>query len=171
MHIHSMSNTKLKKSFIEHVSNQFELNLNGIHGIEHWARVRLNGILLSRLTGADVVVVVHFAFLHDARRLNDGDDPEHGPRAAVFAGSLLGTHLFLDDKQMMQLTTACKGHTSELFSDDITVATCWDADRLDLGRVGIVPDPLRLSTDEARNPEFIQDAYQRSSRIVQRANR
>jgi hypothetical protein len=29
--------------------------------------------------------------------------------------------------------------------------TCWNADRLDRGRVGITPDPRRLGTDAARN--------------------
>ena len=32
-----------------------------------------------------------------------------------------------------------------------TLAVCLDADRLDLGRVGITPDPLRLSTSTARD--------------------
>jgi len=31
-----------------------------------------------------------------------------------------------------------------------TVATCWDADRLDLGRVGIKPDARYLFSDEAK---------------------
>lgn len=26
------------------------------------------------------------------------------------------------------------------------VQACWDADRLDLGRVGIIPDPERMGT-------------------------
>jgi hypothetical protein len=32
-----------------------------------------------------------------------------------------------------------------------TLAVCLDADRLDLGRVGIIPDPLRLSTVTAKS--------------------
>ena len=42
--------------------------------------------------------------------------------------------------------------------------TCWDADRLDLGRVGIRPDPRRLFTAAARSPELLSWAYQRSLR-------
>jgi uncharacterized protein len=30
------------------------------------------------------------------------------------------------------------------------VATCWDADRLDIGRVGIVPNSKYLFSDEAK---------------------
>jgi uncharacterized protein len=42
-------------------------------------------------------------------------------------------------------------HNSNLAnSNNITVQTCWDADRLDLGRVGIKPDPKRLFTEEGK---------------------
>ena len=44
----------------------------------------------------------------------------------------------------------------------MTVQTCWDADRLDLGRVGIKPDARYLCTAEAANPEMIAWAYERS---------
>jgi uncharacterized protein len=33
---------------------------------------------------------------------------------------------------------------------DLTVQTCWDADRLDLGRVGICPQSERLCTAAAK---------------------
>ena len=46
----------------------------------------------------------------------------------------------------------------------MTVQTCWDADRLDLGRVGIRPLAERLCTDVARDPVLIEWAYQRSIR-------
>ena len=38
-------------------------------------------------------------------------------------------------------------HTDAEHSDDVTIGTCWDADRLDLGRVGIIPDEAFMSTD------------------------
>tara|TARA_B100000315_G_scaffold79959_1_gene73252 strand:- start:616 stop:768 length:153 start_codon:yes stop_codon:yes gene_type:complete len=37
-----------------------------------------------------------------------------------------------------------------LNASDITIATCWDADRLDLGRVGADPNPKYLFSDEAK---------------------
>jgi uncharacterized protein len=46
----------------------------------------------------------------------------------------------------------------------MTVLTCWDADRLDLGRVGIKPNPHRLCTAAARDPMMIEWAYKRSIR-------
>jgi uncharacterized protein len=45
---------------------------------------------------------------------------------------------------------------------DVTVRTCWDADRLDLGRVGIRPDPHYLCTEAARDAEVLAWAYRRS---------
>ena len=40
--------------------------------------------------------------------------------------------------------------------------TCWDADRLDLGRVGIVPNPRYLCTPAAKSPAVIDWAHLRS---------
>ena len=33
---------------------------------------------------------------------------------------------------------------------DPTIDACFDADRLDLGRVGIIPDPGRLATEKGK---------------------
>jgi uncharacterized protein len=38
----------------------------------------------------------------------------------------------------------------------VTIQTCWDADRLDLGRVGVTPHPSRLCTEVARRPEILE---------------
>ena len=48
------------------------------------------------------------------------------------------------------------------FSDDPIIGTCWDADRLDLGRVGVKPNPKLLSTERARSKAVIDWAYNRS---------
>ena len=37
----------------------------------------------------------------------------------------------------------------------MTIQTCWDADRLDLGRVGMMPDPRFLSTEIAKRRDTI----------------
>ncbi len=41
---------------------------------------------------------------------------------------------------------------------------CWDSDRLDLGRVDVVPDPDYLCTDYARRPDVIAAALDMSGR-------
>ena len=119
----------------------YALPWGGDHGVAHWARVLENGLRLAEETGADLGVVRLFAVLHDSRRVNEVTDPDHGPRAAEFALSLRG-HLFdLPDHEFRLLHRACAGHTHERTHPDVTIQTCWDADRLDLGRVGITPAP------------------------------
>ncbi len=119
-----------------------------IHGIEHWHQVEFNGLLLAPKTGADMDVVRLFAIFHDCRRLDDGHDVEHGPRAAEFAKLCREQKLFeLDDERFQKLYDACKLHTSMHRTGDPTVDTCFDADRLDLGRVGFKLDPKKMATE------------------------
>ena len=59
---------------------------------------------------------------------------------------------------------ACSEHSEGYVRGDITVQTCWDADRLDLGQIGIRPDPQKLCTAEAQSPAVIAAAYRRSLR-------
>jgi uncharacterized protein len=121
-----------------------------LHGPDHWRRVERNGLLLSASTGARPNVVRLFALFHDSRRINDGWDPGHGARGAKFAATLHGKSFQLSDEEFMLLQYACVWHTEGVRHDDATIATCWDADRLDLGRVGIIPDPKRMCTDLGR---------------------
>ena len=138
------------------VEQGFALHLDGIHGAAHWARVRDNGLRLAKQTGANPEVVELFAFLHDAKRRNDGRDPQHGARAARFAASIRESLLDLPDRDFELLRYACEFHTDGLIKADVTVQTCWDADRLDLGRIGITPDPRRLCTSAAKQPATIE---------------
>jgi uncharacterized protein len=120
-----------------------------IHGIFHWKRVAKNGKYLGGKNGADLKVIEYFAFLHDSQRLNDGKDLKHGHRAKAFIQSLIkdGKLTDLSPKQQDQLMYACEYHTHHnIQSNDITILTCIDSDRLDLIRLGIHPDPHRLFT-------------------------
>ena len=144
------------------ILRQFRLPRHSIHGPAHWARVRYNGLLLSRECGADWQVVELFAFIHDSQRYDDGFDPDHGPRAADYALRTCGNLFQLSDSQLTKLVQACTGHTHEHLTSCVTVQTCWDADRLDLARVGIIPDPYYLGTDLAKHPQMIAEAIARS---------
>jgi uncharacterized protein len=119
----------------------YALPWDGFHGVAHWARVLENGVRLATETGARIEVVQLFAVLHDCRRIHEGDDPE-------------------------LLHRACAGHTHERTHPDVTIQTCWDADRLDLGRVGIMPDPSYLCTAVAKRRETIVWADGRASRGI-----
>lgn len=135
----------------------------GDHGIAHWARVFENGLRLARETGADIEIVRLFAVFHDCRRVNEFSDDEHGPRAADFALEQRGLLFDLPDREFKLLHRACAGHTRERTHPDLTIQTCWDADRLDLGRVGVTPDPRRLCTDAARRPDILNWADARAT--------
>ena len=152
----------ITQEFVSFIRRQFVLDWSGIHGAPHWARVRENGLRLAEQTGARPDVIELFAFLHDTQRKNDGRDPDHGQRAADFAVTLQGSLFTLDDLGLTLLCAACAGHSDGLIEADITIQTCWDADRLDLGRVGITPDPQYLCTAAARNPQIIEWAFKRS---------
>lgn len=121
-----------------------------IHGDRHWKRVAQFGRLIAEQEQLNERVLVLFGYFHDCQRLNDGTDPEHGPRAAqyvaVFPKELLG----LTSSETNQLMMACHYHTHECETDDPVIRACWDADRLDLLRIGVLPDPTRLSTNTAK---------------------
>ena len=145
------------------VLEDYALPVNGDHGVAHWARVLENGLRLSKETDANIEVVQLFAVLHDSRRQNEVTDPDHGPRAAEFAMALRGSIFDLGDHEFRLLYKACHGHTHERTHPDVTIQTCWDSDRLDLGRVGITPHPTRLCTEFAKRPETIKWADGRAS--------
>ena len=137
------------------ILEQYVLPWDGDHGIAHWARVLENGLRLSEETGASIEVVQLFAILHDCRRVNEHLDPKHGPRAAAFARKVRGLLFDLPDHEFRLLYLACDGHTHKRTHPDITIQTCWDADRLDLGRVGITPHPSYLCTDAAKRQDIL----------------
>lgn len=129
----------------------YTLPVRGVHGVVHWARVLENGLRIAEANGADRDVVTLFALFHDSRRVNEGDDDDHGLRGGEFARSLRGGLIHLDDDRFELFYEACRRHTDGATTGDPTLLTCWDADRLDLGRVGIAPDPRRLGTIAGRN--------------------
>jgi uncharacterized protein len=126
----------------------YELPKEGLHGPRHWIRVSRMGLKLARATaGADQEVVHMFALFHDSRRVNEEIDPDHGLRGAELARSMRDTHLIhLNDAQFDLLRYACVHHTDGETSTEPTIGCCWDADRLDLDRVGIEPEADYLST-------------------------
>ena len=140
----------ITSDFVAFLRYQFMLDWKGIHGVSHWSRVRRNGLLIAKDNGADTSVIECFSFLHDSRRFNEDSDPDHGERAAEFAFSLRDSYVDLSDAAFSLLVTACGGHARERYHDDVTIQACWDADRLDLSRVGIRPDPARMYTNKGK---------------------
>ena len=152
----------ITQQLIGFAREEFRLDWDGIHGASHWSRVRHNGLLLAEHTGANARVVEYFAFIHDLGRYNDSHDPQHGHRAADIARSIVGELIHLTAQELELLMEACRGHSDGHTLANATVMTCWDADRLDLGRVGIKPRADRLCTDVARRTDVLESAYRRS---------
>jgi uncharacterized protein len=152
----------LSQVFLNALREEYSLKWHGTHGISHWQRVRENGLLLSDSTGANAEVVELFSVLHDVKRRNESRDPKHGHRGADLAGRWQGRYFNLSQNELQLLQYACKYHTNGMTEAEITIQTCWDADRLDLGRVGTRPIPERLCTQKAKDPEIIAWAFNRS---------
>jgi uncharacterized protein len=128
-----------------------------VHGEAHWRAVGHTALELApRVDRADALLGLLFGLLHDSQRLNDGGDPDHGPRAARLARDLHTEGLLpLDSADLVTLIDAIDRHTVGRRSDHPTIALCWDADRLNLWRIGIRPDAAFLSTAAAREPAVI----------------
>jgi len=151
----------LKPELWRLLRSEFRLDWQGIHGIPHWSRVLRHGRYLASRTKAVVGVVELFAVLHDVKREHDGFDPEHGERAAEFADWLCRRALIqLPSAEQALLFYALQHHSDGHLDADVTVQVCWDADRLDLGRVGVCPCASRLCTEPARDPAYIHAAVE-----------
>jgi len=118
---------------------------------------------LPVLIGANNEVVELFFLYHDCMRVNDGSDREHGLRGAEKAYKHRKDGLIdMDRYEMDFLYEACDNHTGVDNSPcDVTIGVCWDADRLDLGRVGIMVDPDRLCCSESKDKVFIRSCYEK----------
>ena len=128
-------------------------------GLEFW---RMDCGWLE-VTGANTDVVRLFAIFHDSRRVNECTDCGHGQRGAELAAQLRGDMFDLPDTEFQLLDAACAGHEHGMIDASVTVQTCWDADRLDLGRVGMRLDPTKLCTDAARQREIMRWADGRAA--------
>lgn len=151
--IATVRKTAKRAPWLEAAKKEFEkVYVLGVHrsfhGPWHWEKVEKNALALAKATpGADKTVAQLFALIHDTKRENEDHDPEHGHRSAAYAERLFKQgKLEITKDQLVVLMDACKFHNDGQVSDNPTIGVCWDADRLDLTRVGIIPDPALLST-------------------------
>ena len=99
-------------------------------------------------------LIIAFGLFHDCKRENDDEDPEHGFRGSQIMAKYQD-RLGLTNEEFQKAYEACDGHTDIHHHDDLDIATCWDADRLDLMRVGIYPKPDLLNNELAKEDWFI----------------
>ena len=123
---------------------------SSIHGPDHWARVERNGLYVAQKTGANQTIVQLFAVFHDCMRWNDDIDPGHGRRGAEYAAQIKDELINIPQDDFDKFYYACEWHTDQIATSDITIAACWDADRLDIGRVGYILDPQYMNSKPAQ---------------------
>lgn len=152
---------------VNEVLANYRLDRDGIHGLGHWLRVRANGLALAtRTPGANADVIELFALLHDSCQHDDYRDTGHGERSAGYVKELANQGLVrLAPEHLDQLIAACSGHDSGDVSADATIGCCWDADRLELSRLGRRPKTHLLSTEAARDVRLQAEAWQRGQEL------
>lgn len=93
-------------------------------------------------------VLTAFAYLHDSCRISNAVDIEHGARASKLVDEIRQTFLkYFTDDEIAQLKSACQLHTITHKTGDLTIDTCFDADRLDLFRCDIMPETSQMATE------------------------
>jgi uncharacterized protein len=148
-----------------------------LHGPAHWARVhRFAKALLKREqvpVEAETCVLL-FAWLHDLAREDDEGTRTHAVDGAAQLDRILpaiGEPLSADQRETVR--GAIQYHSDGMVAPEAvaaglfervawppelvarTVGCCWDADRLDLPRVGIAPDPALMSTSSWRDVQVL----------------
>lgn len=119
-----------------------------IHGMSHLRRVAILSGRLAVAVGEDVESAVVMGFLHDSARKNDGNDIEHAHDSAILARELL--ERFYPSLDADRICEAIAGHADGKVTSDPLTACLWDADRLELKRIGRTIDLGLLSTETAR---------------------
>ena len=160
--LNAINSNVLSEELLNYLLEQFPLGNSIIHGRGHWLRVLYNGRLLAKETKANLNVVELFAVIHDCKRDNEHFDLKHGRRAAEYVYQIQGKFFNINNTELEMLVEACKYHSDGLTKGNPTIQTCWDSDRLDLGRVGIKPTANKLCTEVAKREDILNAAYLRS---------
>ncbi len=145
-----------------------------IHGPAHWARVRHFGALLAEaedLPPAARTCVEVFAQIHDLAREDDGGGNQHAIDGASYMDEVVSAVFSgqLSPDQVETVRAAIRYHSDGMVAQQAsedglfeglgwprdllvrTVGCCWDADRIDLLRVGIHPAHEFMSTSGWRD--------------------
>ena len=145
-----------RKDLIDKLQKDSKLFHSPIHGFKHWRTVEKNGLYLSKFNNGDPKIISYFAYFHDCMRVNEHIDNGHGYRGGRYA--MLNKELLgLSDEDLRILYRACAGHTGGVNPSCDTIACCWDADRLDIRRVGADLKLKFFNTKEARRMVKNQD--------------
>ena len=130
------------------IFNSYTLK-EGLHGLNHVKRVVENAKTIAKNECPNHYDdIVMGAYLHDIGRVNDNGGNEHALQGFEISKQLLAKYWpHLDHRKIL---TAIKEHADSLITDDPLIGSIWDADRLDLTRLGIKINPELLSTKTAK---------------------
>lgn len=126
------------------------------HGVAHSNRVAAIGHYLCTINKekgfvVEEDVVIWFAYLHDICRVSDSKDEMHPSKGYAYVNMIRDTWLrHLSDHQFFLLSEAILNHHKIIKYGELTIDTCFDADRLDVARFGVCVSLNRLATDEAK---------------------
>lgn len=142
---------------------------SSLHGVAHWTRVTRFGLLLAdalSLSKQEKVVIALFGWTHDLARVDDDGGNLHAIEGAEYfkvIAKKIFPDLASDILDIVQL--AIRHHSDGLNAEEAlyeyelntrttwsrdallnTLGCCWDADRLDLLRLNIMPNESKMST-------------------------
>ncbi len=140
-----------------------------LHGPRHWVRVHRFGTLMADEYGLDSEkrrCVEIFAWTHDLVREDDGPGNQHARDGAAYLDIVL-PQVFggLTAQQTAAIRAAIHYHSDGMAAEEAyyrgyldgtgwdeataiqVIGCCWDADRLDLMRLGRRPRPDLMSTE------------------------
>ena len=144
-----------KRILFQSAVTQLGVDPFGLHGVLHWNAVFQNCLMLNPVaTIVDEWFYWCFSCLHDCCREDEYVDPEHGQRAADIIEDTV-------TRFGNELHSAILDHSIGDVASTPLVNVCWDADRLELVRVNITPDPAFMCTEagkeaaRAYNPSLI----------------
>jgi len=139
-----MSLEQIEKTFEGHI----QYCKSALHGISHLRQVSLLAGKIASASGADVESAMVAGFLHDAGRTDDFGGNQHALDSAILARPLLirlYPHIDAD-----LVCYAIARHADGMTTDDPLIGSLWDADRLELKRIGRYVREDLLSTAEGK---------------------
>lgn len=128
-----------------------------IHGVQHLRQVAFLAGRFAYSLNVDYKTAIIGGYLHDCARSDDGGGNSHAHESAFLAKRIIETNWSSTD--IDKIFYAIYYHADGLNTNDPFIGCIWDADRLNLVRLGLIPKVELLSTEFAKriHTRFIQN--------------
>jgi len=114
------------------------------HGLPHLRNVSYTAGRIASAVNEDIEAAVVAGFLHDCARQDDNGGREHAYESALMARGIIQEHY--PHLEVERLYACIALHADGKVTEDMLIGSVWDADRLDLARIGIEVREEFLST-------------------------